>query len=111
MPPLDTFYQQLGDRVRQSRHRRGLTQAAVGARLIPPVTRASIANLELGQQRVLAHTLVQLSDVLGVPLDQLLRAAAPDPSDWAAVEIALTAALEIAPARAKRLVRRLGAPA
>lgn len=38
------------------------------------MTRASIANIEAGKQRVLAHTLVQLADALEVELSDLLPA-------------------------------------
>lgn len=35
------------------------------------MTRASVANFEAGKQRILAHTLVQLSNVLGFDLNEL----------------------------------------
>jgi transcriptional regulator with XRE-family HTH domain len=110
MAPIDGFYKRLGGRVRHWRRERGMTQADVGARLTPPVTRASEANLELGQQRVLAHTLVQLAAVLSITVDELIGVETAAPAEWAAVRDDLAAALQISAARAERLARRLGAP-
>lgn len=36
------------------------------------MTRANIANIEGGKQRIYAHTLIELSRTLNVPLDELL---------------------------------------
>jgi transcriptional regulator with XRE-family HTH domain len=109
MPSIEAFYRQIGVQVRRWRQERGLTQGDVAARVVPPVTRASIANLELGHQRVLAHTLVQLSEILGVPVTELLDGSAVNHADWAAVEEALQSALELPRDRAVRLARRLKA--
>jgi transcriptional regulator with XRE-family HTH domain len=49
-----------------------LTQQKVGDALEPRATRASIANIEAGKQRVLVHTLVQLASVLEVSVVDLL---------------------------------------
>jgi transcriptional regulator with XRE-family HTH domain len=51
-----------------------MTQAEVGAQLEPKMTRASVANIETGRQRVLAHTLVALADILGCNVTALLPA-------------------------------------
>src|SRR6185503_909091 len=61
-----------GRQLRGHRERRHMTQQQLGQSLTPPTTRASIANIEAGKQRVLVHTLVQLADVLGLALDELL---------------------------------------
>ena len=71
-PANDLFYRELGQRIRTFRTEQGLTQAALGLRLCPPVTRAAIANVENGKQRVLAHTLVQLAQILRVEIHRLL---------------------------------------
>lgn len=110
MASIEEFYRHLGAQVRRCRLDRGLTQEAIAARLVPRVTRASIANLELGRQRVLAHTLMQLAEILDVPLAELLTPP-PDAADWASVEDALRATLRLSRPTAERLVRRLGAPA
>src|SRR3954469_20376490 len=69
----DAFYDALGRRIYLLRRQRGLTQEQLGARLLPQVTRASIANVESGKQRVLAHSVAQLADALGVTSDELLK--------------------------------------
>ena len=75
MPPrVDPFYIALGQRVRKYRDQRKLTQEQLGDRLTPQMTRAGIANIEAGKQRVLAHTLVQLAVKLGVTVEDLVSA-------------------------------------
>lgn len=69
---LESFYIDLGRRLRWHRERRHLTQRQLGEALDPPTTRASIANIEAGKQRVLAHTLVQMAGVLGTDVSELL---------------------------------------
>lgn len=72
--PLDDFYEELGRRVRLFREKCEMTQSELGQRLQPRVTRASIANIEAGSQRVLAHTLVQLAAILGTNVVDLTPA-------------------------------------
>jgi transcriptional regulator with XRE-family HTH domain len=72
MPNIEPFYIEVGQRIQDLRSQRGLTQEDLGRSLVPRVTRASIANIETGKQRMLAHTLVQLADVLDVKLGELL---------------------------------------
>jgi transcriptional regulator with XRE-family HTH domain len=109
MASVEAFYQQLGSAVRRRRLERGLTQGDVAARIVPAVTRASIANLELGHQRVLAHTLVQLSDILGVPVVELLSVSPAPSGEWDVVIDALQSALKLPRTRAARLARRIEA--
>ena len=109
MGSIESFYRQLGTAERRRRLERGLTQGDVAARVVPAVTRASIANLELGHQRVLAHTLVQLSEILEIPVTDLLGAAPAPAADWDGVAAALETALKIPRSRARRLARRLEA--
>jgi transcriptional regulator with XRE-family HTH domain len=109
MGSIEEFYRELGRAVRRRRLEQGLTQGDVAARLVPSVTRASIANLELGHQRVLAHTLVQLADILEMPVADLLSASPAPSGDWNAVADALHAALKLPRSRAVRVARRLEA--
>src|SRR5215212_3890841 len=109
MRSIEEFYRHLGGEVRRRRQERGLTQTDIAARVVPPVTRASIANLELGHQRVLAHTLVQLAEILDVPVIELLSLPQSSSGDWDAVADALQNALKLPRARAERLARRLEA--
>jgi transcriptional regulator with XRE-family HTH domain len=77
---IEPFYESLGSRIHGAREQKRLTQAQLGLSLQPPSTRASIANIENGKQRVLVHTLVQLAGTLGVGIQDLLPAAgSPNP--------------------------------
>lgn len=69
---IEPFYKKLGARIRRHREANGISQATLGRALKPKVTRACIANMEAGNQRVLAHTLAKLADVLAVDLEDLL---------------------------------------
>src|SRR5258705_12401951 len=73
MPVLpEPFYLEVGRRIQGLRSSKGLTQAELGLRLDPPVTRASVANLESGRQRLLLHTFVQLAAILDCELRDLV---------------------------------------
>jgi transcriptional regulator with XRE-family HTH domain len=65
-PSLEPFYVHLGERIQDLREKRGLSQDKLGQLLSPRMTRASIANIEAGKQRVLSHTLWQMAKALGV---------------------------------------------
>ena len=64
------FYQELGRRIAARRKALRMTQAEVGQRL--NVSRASVANIEAGRQRLYAHQLyglagaLRLSDIGGI---------------------------------------------
>jgi transcriptional regulator with XRE-family HTH domain len=79
VPAIEPFYKDLGKRLQDARERAGLTQKEVADRLVPPVTRASVANMESGKQRVLCHTLVALSGVLSTTPERLLVGAVAAP--------------------------------
>lgn len=72
MTTVEPFYAEVGRRIQKLRNDKKLSQAALGDLLRPPVTRASIANIETGKQRILAHTLVQLAEVLETSLTDLV---------------------------------------
>ncbi len=109
-PADDLFYRELGRRIRTLRTEQGLTQGGLGERLDPPVTRAAIANVENGKQRVLAHTLVQLAHILRVEIGHLV----PSPAEAQAgiqhqvLERELKKKLAVSSAALKRLTTRLG---
>jgi transcriptional regulator with XRE-family HTH domain len=73
-PKIEPFYVVLGSQIRKSREHRKMTQRELGHSLEPPSTRASIANIENGKQRVLAHTLSQLARSLDVDVRELIPA-------------------------------------
>lgn len=69
--PLEPFYEELGRRIAKLRAERGLSQEALGQAMTPRMTRASVANIENGKQRVLAHTFVELATLLQCDLGVL----------------------------------------
>ena len=77
----EPFYVEFGRRVREERERRKWSQEALGQALPTRLTRASIANIEAGQQRVLAHTLVELARVLDVSVKDLVPSETRLPAD------------------------------
>ena len=83
------FYASLGRRIEVCRTERQLTQAALGAALTPPVTRAAISNIEKGRQRVLSHTLCAIAEILGVELTRLAPVA-PSASPRHAIDLKKT---------------------
>jgi transcriptional regulator with XRE-family HTH domain len=69
---VEPFYKELGEKLIEWRKKRGLTQEEVGKLLSPPLKKATIARMEAGLQRVLSHTLAQLSELLGVDEHDLI---------------------------------------
>lgn len=74
---IEPFYQALGSKIQAAREGRRMTQHQLGQSLTPKATRASVANIEHGKQRVLLHTFVQLTDILKVDMRALLPASEP----------------------------------
>ncbi|MEJ7862403.1 MAG: helix-turn-helix transcriptional regulator [Pyrinomonadaceae bacterium] len=72
MKDIEPFYAEVGRLIQAKRNENGMSQEHLAQQLDPKVTRASIANIEAGKQRVLAHTLVQLSKALSVDLTLLI---------------------------------------
>jgi DNA-binding XRE family transcriptional regulator len=72
----EEYYKAIGRNIRRVREARGVSQAELGVALMPSQTRASLSNLERGRQAVLLHTAVQISNRLGVTLDNLIRGKA-----------------------------------
>ena len=81
MARLEEFYRLLGKRIHDRRSELGVTQEQLGRRLQPPMSRASVANIEAGKQRVLAHTFVALAAALETSLDSLVAAPASADAD------------------------------
>lgn len=72
MKDIEPFYSEVGRLIQSKRNENSMSQEYLGHQLNPKVTRASIANIEAGKQRILSHTLVQLSEALGVEILELL---------------------------------------
>jgi transcriptional regulator with XRE-family HTH domain len=64
------FYRHVGRRIRTKRELTGLSQADLGEMV--KLTRASISNIEGGNQRMLTHTLVDIAFALGVDAGEFL---------------------------------------
>jgi transcriptional regulator with XRE-family HTH domain len=69
----EAVYKLIGERLAKLREERATTQEDLG--MFAGLTRASIANIEKGRQRVFLHQLYRFADYLGVKLTDLL----PDP--------------------------------
>lgn len=74
---IEAFYEALGSNIQSARDRLKMTQTQLGSTLVPPSTRASIANIENGKQRVLVHTLVQLARALETKVEKLIPSEVP----------------------------------
>ena len=109
MAETDAFYASLGRCIQVLRNARGLTQEQLGSRIVPRVTRASIANIEAGKQGVLAHTLVQLARVLATtPQDLLPReTSGEDPELRGRVQDELAKKLSVPAEASRRLTEKL----
>lgn len=66
---IEPFYAEFGSRLAQLRFAQRLSQADVGRPL--GLTRASVANIESGKQRVLAHQIPILAETLKCTAAQL----------------------------------------
>lgn len=66
MTEVEPFYVGFGLKVRTLRTARKMKQDDLAKSVVPPLTRAAIANIEGGKQRVRAHTLWEIARVLGV---------------------------------------------
>src|SRR5690348_6608632 len=85
-------WSEIGERVRESRIARGLTQADLAQRV--GMERTALAKAEAGDRRLDALELFRLSDVLGLPIDHFIlrpprammsrRVTLPDDLDSAA---------------------------
>ena len=71
------IYRLFGDRVRELRENRSVTQEELARRV--QLSRASITNIEKGRQRVLLHQLVNIADALEAKPSELM----PSPSSLA----------------------------
>jgi transcriptional regulator with XRE-family HTH domain len=64
------IYREVGRRFREVRTSKGITQADVATEA--GLTRQSVANIELGRQRFMLHTLFDVARALGVSAAELL---------------------------------------
>jgi transcriptional regulator with XRE-family HTH domain len=86
----EPFYRQLGERIARARLARNMPQSALAEALVPKLTRASIANIEMGKQRVMAHALIQIARELDLDLNELVNSTSGvvhPPSEQVAQEL------------------------
>lgn len=79
---IDRIYQQIGIAIRSRRKKLSMTQQQLAAHL--GISRASLANIEVGRQKVFVHHLYTLAAALRLKPDELLplpTAFAQD-EDW-----------------------------
>jgi len=84
-----------------------MSQEALGKTLEPEMTRASIANIEAGNQRVFLHTALRLADVLNINLSEALVGDRPSRPDSATLASELASKLPMSRSRARTLARRI----
>jgi transcriptional regulator with XRE-family HTH domain len=65
-----SFYLQLGETIKKCREEKKITQDKLAKYL--GLSRVSIANIEKGRQRVQVHTLIEISESLEVPINELV---------------------------------------
>ncbi|MGC4120482.1 MAG: helix-turn-helix transcriptional regulator [Myxococcales bacterium] len=109
--PIEPFYAALGRRIHDARGLLEITQEELGSRLTPPMKRASIANIETGKQRVLAHTLTQLARALQTSIEALVpdeAAKASGGAEGLKVEHELERKLGLPAEVAKKIAAKLG---
>lgn len=70
MNPRTQLYKFIGEQIRKARGQ--MSQQALAEALTPPLTRASISNIEHGRQNVYLHTLYDIARVLDLDVVKLL---------------------------------------
>lgn len=75
MVDSENFYASLGQRIREERIRHGLTQKDLADKV--DLTRTSVTNIELGRQKLLIHTLVEIAEALDLAPSTLLPQESP----------------------------------
>lgn len=70
MTDIDEALQRLGERMRELRAERGLTQLRLAER--SGISRPSIANVEAGRQNISLRQLCALAAALGIGVEELL---------------------------------------
>jgi transcriptional regulator with XRE-family HTH domain len=68
--PQGPFYTALGKRIREARRAKKLTQEKLSYSV--GLSRTSVTNIETGRQPIYAHTVVQIAQLLGVQVSDIL---------------------------------------
>lgn len=72
---VERIYMELGDRIRKHRKRAGYTQEFLADGV--GISRAALANVELGRQRIMLHSLSAYARHLGIRPQELVRGLWP----------------------------------
>lgn len=102
----EAVYAGIGRRIEFLRNERGFSQNELGGRLRHPLTRAAISNMEGGRQRVLAHVLIEIAEVLKVQPSDLLPTL-PSEQPVTSLDLVAKLAAQGLPADTAALVARL----
>jgi transcriptional regulator with XRE-family HTH domain len=100
----DSFYRQFGQLVREHRLRMGANQASIAE--LAGLSRASIANVETGRQRIPLHQLYNLARALQVDPHALLPPSASEaiPSE----EFEINSSMTLSDSQQREVARVLG---
>jgi transcriptional regulator with XRE-family HTH domain len=101
---IEPFYEELGKLIQGFRKGANMTQADLGSRMRPTVTRANVANIESAKQRVLAHMLFDIAGVLGVSISELFPKVGARTDVSRSVEDEFAKKLSIGKARARNIL-------
>jgi len=71
--PIEACHVAVGSRIRMVRETLGITQEELAARLPKGVTRTSLANIELGRQRLLLDRVEDFARALGTTPKHLMK--------------------------------------
>jgi len=84
---LESTYLRIGTIIRARRRQLDLSQEKLAQKL--RISRATLANIETGRQRILVHQLYALAESLGMKPEDLLPrvSASATPSEWAHLPI------------------------
>lgn len=70
---LEWFYREVGNRIREFRAKKGISQKAIADTV--NLSRTSLTNIEKGRQKMLLHTFVEIASALGISATELFPAA------------------------------------
>jgi len=67
----DTLYQQLGELIKEQRNKVGVSQEDL-AKYLGFSSRISIVNIENGKQKVQLHTLLDICELINIPVSSII---------------------------------------
>jgi len=104
---IEPVYERLGALVRNHRSRLDMSQEQLGRSLEPTMTRASVANIEAGRQRVFLHTAMRLASVLEFDLGEAIDGVQERGPNSKALASELAAKLPMSASRARSLAQKI----